>query len=179
MLRGMRHVVRAVTAVQFALATRHDLLLEVLALRHQLAVLARSNRRFCPSDRLLWLILIRLSPQWRDALLLVQPATVDRWHRDRFDRRWWWRRSQRAGTTAHRFADSRPDWALGRRKSSLGRAADSRRVTKARNRRLRTHGVALPAWAAEDTITDVADVLRESPRPGYRHFGAPVTVRVW
>jgi hypothetical protein len=96
MLRGMRHVVRAVTAVRFALATRRDLLLEVLALRHQLAVLARSNRRFLPSDRLLWLILRRLWRQWRHALLLVQPATVDRWHRDRFDGRWW-RRSRRAG----------------------------------------------------------------------------------
>ena len=32
MLRGMGHVVRAVTAVDFALATRRDLLLEVLAL---------------------------------------------------------------------------------------------------------------------------------------------------
>jgi hypothetical protein len=96
MLRGMRNVARAVTAIRFALATRRDLLLEVLALRHQLAVLARSNRRFRPSDRLLWLILRRLWPQWRDALLLVQPATVDRWHRDRFDRRRWWR-SRRPG----------------------------------------------------------------------------------
>src|SRR5262249_40980556 len=96
MLRGMRHVVQAVTAVRLALATRRDLLLEVLALRHQLAVLARSNRRFRTSDRLLWLLLRRSWAQWKDALLLVQPATVDRWHRDRFDRRWW-RRSRRPG----------------------------------------------------------------------------------
>jgi hypothetical protein len=38
----------------------------------------------------------RLWRQWKDALLLVQPATVDRWHRDRFGRRWW-RRSRRPG----------------------------------------------------------------------------------
>jgi hypothetical protein len=68
----------------------------MLALRHQLAVLARSNRRFRPSDRLLWLILRRMWARWRDALVLIQPATVDRWHRDRFDRRWW-RRSRRPG----------------------------------------------------------------------------------
>jgi hypothetical protein len=55
----MRHVVRTVTVIRFALSTRRDLLLEVLALHHQLAVLARSNRRFRPSDRLLWLILRR------------------------------------------------------------------------------------------------------------------------
>lgn len=65
-------------------------------MRHQLAVLARSNRRVRPFDRLLWLALRRIWPQWRDALVLVQPATVDRWHRDRFDRRWW-RRSRRPG----------------------------------------------------------------------------------
>jgi hypothetical protein len=67
----MRHVVRTVTALRFALSTRRDLLLEVLALHHQLAVLARSNRRFRPSDRLLWLILRRVWPRWRDALVLV------------------------------------------------------------------------------------------------------------
>jgi len=68
----------------------------MLALHHQLAGLKRSNRRFRRSDRLLWLILRRVWPRWRDALVLVQPATVDRWHRDRFIRRWW-RRSRRPG----------------------------------------------------------------------------------
>ena len=53
----MQHVIRTLAAIRFALSTRRDLLLEILALRHQLAVLARSNRRFRPSDRLLWLIL--------------------------------------------------------------------------------------------------------------------------
>src|SRR5882672_3168866 len=40
----MRHVVRMVVATRFALSTRRDLLLEILALRHQLHVLGRSNR---------------------------------------------------------------------------------------------------------------------------------------
>jgi hypothetical protein len=86
-LRAMRHVGPTVAAIRIALATRRDLLLESLALRHQLGVLARSNRPFRTSDRLLWLILRRVWPRWRDALVLVQPATVDRWHRDRFNRR--------------------------------------------------------------------------------------------
>ena len=96
MIRAMRQVVATVISIRFALTARRDLLLEILALRHQLTVLARSNRRFRPSDRLLWLILRRMWPRWRDALVLVQPATVDRWHRDRFDRRWW-RRARRPG----------------------------------------------------------------------------------
>jgi hypothetical protein len=75
MLRVMRRVVGTVAAIRFAFSTRRDPLLEMLALRHQLAVLVHSNRRFRPSDRLLWLILRRMWPRWRDALVLVQPAT--------------------------------------------------------------------------------------------------------
>src|SRR5262249_48692127 len=80
--------------------------------------------------------------------------------------------------TAHRFAGSQSDSALGRRKPSLGCAAHPRRVTEAGNCRLGTHGVALPAWAAEDTIADMAHIPGESPRPGCIHLGAPVTGRV-
>jgi homeodomain-containing protein len=90
----MRHVVRMVVAIRFALSTRRDLLFEILALRHQLHVLVRSNRRFRPSGRLLWLVLRQLWPRWRDALVLVQPATVDRWHHEGFHR-CWRRRSRR------------------------------------------------------------------------------------
>lgn len=92
----MRHLVRMVVAVRSALSTRRDLLLEVLALRHQLHVLVRSNRRFRLFDRLLWLVLRQLWSRWRDALVLVQPATVDRWHREGFYR-CWRRRSRRPG----------------------------------------------------------------------------------
>jgi len=45
----MEHVVRTLATIRFALSSRRDLLLEILALRHQLAVRARPNRR---SDRL-------------------------------------------------------------------------------------------------------------------------------
>src|SRR5712691_9800265 len=83
-----------VAGLRSALCARRDLLLEILALRHQLCVLARSDRRFRPSDRLLWLCLRRLWPRWREALVLVQPATVARWHREGF-RGCWSRRSRR------------------------------------------------------------------------------------
>src|SRR4029453_10324793 len=92
----MLHVVRTLAAIRFALSTRRDLLFEMLALHHQSAALKGSDRRFRRSDRLLWLILRRVWPRWRDALVLVQPATVDRWHRHRFIRRWW-RRSRGPG----------------------------------------------------------------------------------
>src|SRR4030095_4038856 len=68
-------------------------------------------------------------------------------------------------TTTHRFAVSRSNWAPGRGESSLGRSADPRRAAQARNCRLRTHGVAIPARAAEETVTDLAYIPRESARP--------------
>src|SRR5256885_5472993 len=92
----MRAVIRTGAAVRSARVTRRDLLLETLALRHQLGVLARSNRRFRPADRLLWLFLRWLWPRWREALVLVQPATVDRWDRDGLAR-CWRHRSRRPG----------------------------------------------------------------------------------
>jgi hypothetical protein len=55
-----------------ALAARRDLILEYHALRHQLGVLVRSDRRFRPSDRLFWLCLRRWWPGWKDALMLIR-----------------------------------------------------------------------------------------------------------
>jgi hypothetical protein len=80
--QAMRAVIKTGTAVRSAWATRRDLLLETLALHHQLGVLARSNKRFRQADRVLWLFLRWWWPRWREALVLVQPATVARWHRD-------------------------------------------------------------------------------------------------
>jgi len=90
----MRDAIRTVAALRSALLTRLDLLFEILALRHQLGVLARSDQHFRPADRLLGLCLKRFWPRWTNALVLVQPATVDRWRRAGF---WgcWRRRSRR------------------------------------------------------------------------------------
>src|ERR1700685_580926 len=72
--------------------SRRDLLLENLALRQQLAVLARHNPqpRLSQSDRLFWLTLQRLWPRWRQTLVLVQAETVVRWHRAGFELYWKW-----------------------------------------------------------------------------------------
>jgi hypothetical protein len=50
--------------------------MEILALRHQLAVLQRqTNKRASlrTADRWLWVILSRLWIQWRSALVIVKP----------------------------------------------------------------------------------------------------------
>jgi transposase InsO family protein len=72
--------------------SRCDLLLENLALRQQLTVLRRLHPRprIAPSDRLFWVMLRRLWPGWKHALILVQPETVVRWHRAGFKLYWTW-----------------------------------------------------------------------------------------
>jgi putative transposase len=61
---------------------RRDLLLENLALRQQLAVLKvrHPQPRFAAFDKLFWVMLCRLWPGWKQALILVQPETVVGWH---------------------------------------------------------------------------------------------------
>src|SRR6267142_5428301 len=68
---------------------------EILALRHQLLVLQRSNRgrklRLRWADRVLWVWLSRLWNDWRSALLIVKPETVIAWHRKGFRLYWKWK----------------------------------------------------------------------------------------
>jgi hypothetical protein len=72
--------------------SRRDLLLENLSLRQQLAVLKRRHPRpkLKAPDRLFWVLLCRLWPRWKQALILVQPETVVRWHRAGFKLYWKW-----------------------------------------------------------------------------------------
>jgi hypothetical protein len=74
--------------------TLTSLLLEWIALRHQIAVLERSGTcRPCFRcwDRLFWILFSRWWPQWRDSLIIVQPATVLRWRRDGWSTLWRYR----------------------------------------------------------------------------------------
>jgi putative transposase len=78
--------------------TRSELLAENALLRQQVIVLRRSveRPRLHHDDRLLLLILARLCRRWRDALHLVNPETLLRWHRDLF-KIVWTRRSRPRG----------------------------------------------------------------------------------
>src|SRR5260370_31868504 len=70
------------------------LLLESIALRHQIAVLERSRTRrpcFRFWDRLFWILFSRWWPQWRDSLIIVQPETVLRWRLDGWSALWRYR----------------------------------------------------------------------------------------
>ena len=63
--------------------SKADLIAENALLRHQLALLKRQAKRprLSPADRLNLLVLAKLTKTWRQALLIVQTATLLRWHR--------------------------------------------------------------------------------------------------
>ena len=70
--------------------TRRDLAFENLLLRQQLAVLKESGVRpqLSRADRSFWVLVSKLWSRWQDALHIVTPETVIRWHREGFRRQW-------------------------------------------------------------------------------------------
>jgi putative transposase len=77
-------------ALAWALRGHRELVLENLALRQQLTAMKRSTKRphRQARDRLFWIAVARLWPNWRTAMVLGQPDTVVRWHRQWLRRRW-------------------------------------------------------------------------------------------
>jgi putative transposase len=93
---------------------------ELLVLRHQVAVLRRQVARpgLQPGDRVLLAALSRVLPPERWAAFFVTPATVLRWHRELVARKWTYqrRRPGRPSTRAEvrrlilRLAGENPTW---------------------------------------------------------------------
>jgi len=77
--------------------SRRQLLAENALLRQQLIALRRSSKRVAvtPADRALLVLLAGRVRAWRQALLIVQPETLLRWHRAGFCALW--RRKSRPG----------------------------------------------------------------------------------
>ena len=97
-----------------------DLAIEVVMLRHEVAVLRRQVHRPAlePADRAVLAGLARLLPRRRRGRFFVQPATLLRWHRDLVAKRWTYphgrtgRPAIATGTTALvlRLAKENPTW---------------------------------------------------------------------
>jgi hypothetical protein len=80
--------------------THAQLEAEITLLRHQLNVLRRqasTRPRLTAADRLLFVWLCRLFPSLRNAIMIVQPDTVLRWHRSGFRLYWRWKSRLRGG----------------------------------------------------------------------------------
>jgi len=80
--------------------SKSGLIAENALLRHQLVILQRSvtRPRCTPQDRALLVLLASRVTAWRQALVIVQPDTLLRWHRHLF-RLVWRRRSQPSSGT--------------------------------------------------------------------------------
>src|SRR6266487_1973752 len=80
----MSVLISVLAALRGLIRSRAVLHLEVLALRHQLQVLQRSQPRrlrLARADRWLWAWLSRAWGDWRTAVVIVKPETVVAWHR--------------------------------------------------------------------------------------------------
>src|SRR4030081_1767347 len=80
--------------------TRARLEAEIALLRHQLNVLRRQaplKPRLTVADRLVFVWLYRLFPAVLNAVTIVQPETVIRWHRTGFRLYWRWKSRSRGG----------------------------------------------------------------------------------
>ncbi|HEY7314812.1 MAG TPA: integrase core domain-containing protein [Gemmataceae bacterium] len=116
--------------LRLLLRSRRQLVLENLALRQQLAILSRQRPRprLGVRDRFFWVCLAQLWAGWRSALIVVQPDTVIRWHRQGF-RRWWrWKSRTKRGrpqvakevrALIARMAGENPTWGAPRIQAEL------------------------------------------------------------
>src|SRR5829696_1659738 len=80
--------------------TKARLEAEIIMLRHQLNVLRRrvpSKPKLAVADRLLFVWLYRLFPSVLNAITLVHPETIIRWHRTGFRLYWRWKSRSRGG----------------------------------------------------------------------------------
>ena len=80
-------------AILSSIKSHRSLTLQNLALRHQLEVLQRNAKkpRLSNRDRVLWIALSRLWPDWQEPLSIVQPKTVVAWHRRGWRLHWRWK----------------------------------------------------------------------------------------
>ena len=91
-----------------------------LALRQQLAVMKRTNKRpkIKTRDRIFWVLLSRFWSPWRKSLIIVKPETVVQWHRKGF-RLFWKVKSKNHGRSqinleilnlVRKMATANPSW---------------------------------------------------------------------
>jgi len=115
-----RALVRVLQLIRLSCRKDGDLAVEIVMLRHEVAVLRRQVHRpaLQPADRAVLAALWRLLPRVRQGRCFVQPATLLRWHRDLVAKRWTYpqgrpgRPAIPAGTTALvlQLAKENPTW---------------------------------------------------------------------
>src|SRR6266545_6060583 len=138
---------------------------EILLLRHELQVLRRQVARpqLRPTDRVVLAALGQALPRVRS--LLVEPATLLRWHRELVRRRWSFP-AHPPGRPADGLAGAPARAAAGGGESELGLQAPPRRTDRARLHALPEHGLEHPAPARHRPLpTTSAPQLARVPAP--------------
>jgi hypothetical protein len=140
--------------------SRASLHAEVLILRQQLNVLQRkapARPAFRSVDRFIFSVLYRVAPSVLDALTIVRPETVIRWHRASF-RAWWrWNSRARGGRPKIRIEIRRLIRNISLANPLLGRTADPWRTAQARHR-----------W--QTTVAKYMAQVKRPPSQGWKAF---------
>ena len=171
---------------------RSELALENLALRQQLAILERKSK--CPRlrkrDRLFWAILSRIWPNWRSALLIVQPDTVVRWHGQGFKLFWRWKsRAGKVGrpkielgirTLIRRMSRENPMWGVPRIQSEFALLGHTISEATVRKYRIRHRKPPSQTWRTflDNHLTDIVAIdFFVAPTATFRILFAFVVLR--
>jgi putative transposase len=109
---------RILQLIRLTCRSETELAVEVVMLRHEVAVLRRQVHRPVPADRAVLAAFARLLSRQRLRRFFVQPDTLLRWHRDLVAKRWTYphgrpgRPAMPAGTIALvlRLANENPTW---------------------------------------------------------------------
>ena len=167
-----------VGAILRLLRTRRRLLLENLALRQQIAVLKRKHTRprLAALDKLFWVLVRRFWSEWKQALIIVGPETVVRWHRSGFAM--YWRAISRGRRIVGRRRTSKEVRDLILRmvaeNSTWGGPTYSRRTSHARFRYLGTNDFPLDETSAERPGASQTLACLSSKSPGGHRGDGPL-----
>jgi putative transposase len=158
--------------IRLCVRERTELALENLALRQQLAALRQKSKRprLRNRDRIFWAILSRIWSNWRSPLLIVQPATVIRWHRKGFKLFWRWKsRSGKIGRPPtdleirkliRRMSRENPSWGVPRIQSELALLGHVVSEATVRKYRIRTRKPPSQTWRTflDNHLTDIVAI---------------------
>ena len=136
---------------------RHEHALEVLALRHQLMVLKGQTRRpkLRPSDRLLWMLLMKVWSGWKTSLMIFQPDPLVGWQRAGLRMFWRWKSRHRRGRPGkdaeligliRRMWRANPTWGSPRIRDELAKLGLAASTATIRKYRPKSRGKPSQSW---------------------------------
>ena len=161
-------VISLLLTLRSSVRSRARLHLEILALRHQLHVLERSRPRrvpLTPADRVLWVWLSRVWPDWR-AVVIVKPDNDPRVASARLPPRLGVEESPPRATDRRRRG-AHPDSHDVGRQPAVGRPTHPRRTPQARRHDQSGGCREVHGGASASALPDLAHVSRESRPPDH------------